>query len=201
MAWDRERVCSWPRSCVLTGWSRHPPHGAARLADVLHPGPPLVSWNLWPWRRAGAVGSVRSEPSRLFPASSCFQQGRFRPGAAEPRKGRLSARGPAQPCVRRSGAAFLPGCFPRGVHRPARASALSFPAPRYLPRSLVHEWARQAFCFQSSVSLRSRLDLRPGRDPTHHSAKALKRSIRMFIKYSIYVVCPRSHRPKIKSAV
>lgn len=104
---------------------RSPPGPAAWSRGICGPGGEPV-------RR----GSVRSEPSRHFPAFSCFQQGRFRPGAAEPRKGRLSARGPAQPCVRWSGAAFLPGCFPRGAHRPAKASALSFPAPRYLPRSL-----------------------------------------------------------------
>lgn len=191
-----------PVSKLCTGRVVGPSTGRARSTRGRSPpGPPLglaESVALEESRR-GRVRSLRVQ--QAFPASPCSQQGRFRPGAAEPRKGRLSGRGPAQPCVGRSGAAFLPGCFPRGVHRLARASALSSPVPRYLPRPLVHEWARQAFCFQSSVSLRSRLDPRPVRDPTHRFAKALKRSIRMFIKYSIYVVCPRSHRPKIKSAV
>lgn len=38
-------------------------------------------------------------------------------------------------------------------------------------------------------------------DPTYCLTRDPEHSIRMFIKYSIYAVCPRSHRPKIKSAV
>lgn len=199
VAWDGKRVCSRPRSCALPCWPRHPLRGPTRLARTFHPGPPprlseCVVLEEW-WR--GGVCPLQA--GKGFPAFPCSQQGRFWPEATEPRKGRFSERGST--CVGLSGTAFLPGCFPWGVHRPARASTLSSPAPRYSPRALVHEWARQVFCFQSSVSLRSRLNPRPGRDPTHRFAKPLKRSIRMFIKYSIYAVCPRSHRPKIKSAV
>lgn len=195
MAWDGEKVCSRSRNCALPRL----PRGPTRLAGALHPGPlPGLSESVAleeSWR--GDVWPLQAE--KEFPAFPCSLQVRFWPGAVEPRKGRFRERGST--CVGQSGAAFLPGCCPWGVHSPARASALSSPAPRYSPRALVHEWARQAFCFQSSVSLRSRLDPRPGRDPTHRFAKALKRSIRMFIKYSIYAVCPRSHPPKIKSAV
>lgn len=193
MAWDPEKVFSGPQSCALPLTAIFT---AGRLAGALHPGPP-----------PGLTASValeeswrsRVRPIRFqqgFPVFSCSQQGGFRPGAAEPRKG-FGERGPD---LRGRGSSWLfsQGCPPPGQGLSAHFSSS---APHFLPGALVHEWARQAFCFQSSVSLRSRLDPRPGRDTTHRFAKALKCSIRMFIKYSIYAVCPRSHRPKIKSAV
>lgn len=94
-----------------------------------------------------------------------------------------------------------PGGFRRGVHGRPRAPALCPPARCASPGLVVHVWARRVFCFQRTVSLRSRLDPRRCRDRTHRLAMAPERSIRMFIKYSIYAVCPRSHRPKIKPAV
>lgn len=150
----------------------------------------------------GGAGAARSL-SALNPAG--VSSGFFRVAGPNPRARTGCAQEGLLRCTRlrldSSVPPLPPSCFPSGVHGRLRAPALCPPARCASPALLVHLWARWVFCFQRAASLRSRLGPRRCRDPTHHLAMAPERSIRMFIKYSIYAVCPRSQRPKIRSVV
>lgn len=189
MKWARLSHCPAGPTCYRIRPGRpacypRPPPALAESVVLAEPAPRAVR----AWYRAEfpAASSVCRAHSR--------RRGGHCPGGAAGAQGLRGPRGSgaSSSSTRRFRSGVLGGpapgpCPPAGRAAPRRASRAGLPG----------------LCFQRAVSLRSRLDPRRCADATPRlaTAPAPERSIRMFIKYSIYAVCPRSHRPKIKSAV